>query len=348
MSSSKLTIKEVAKRLNVSTATISNAFNRPDQLSEKKRLEILAECEKIHYAGPNQAARSLRKGTSNIVALILSDSLEYMMSDPVANQFIEGVAKVFKQTQKHLLLFSGSNDSVNEIIDFVDGFIFYGAPRNLALLKQLPHVRKHSVTVDFDVVGFPSVSVDNEEAAFQVASIALSESTKSVAIIGLRLIDNDETCQIINHQLIESEYSISHRRLDGYIRALENKSIQISDESIWHIPENTHEYASIVAKHVLSNTPRPEVILCMSDIIALSLMQEILRLGLRIPQDIRIVGFDGIEEGSRYHPSLTTVEQFSVLKGQTAAQMLLNKSDRSELVNFSIIKGESAPKQILP
>ncbi|MEG3767667.1 LacI family DNA-binding transcriptional regulator, partial [Alteromonas sp. 14N.309.X.WAT.G.H12] len=127
MTTSKLTIKEVASRLNVSTATISNAFNRPDQLSAKKREAILKACEEMGYMGPNKAARSLRRGKSNIVALILPDSLDYMVSDPVASQFIRGVTQVLKNTPANLLLFSGNNDSVNDIVDFVDGFICYGA-----------------------------------------------------------------------------------------------------------------------------------------------------------------------------------------------------------------------------
>ncbi|HAI72739.1 MAG TPA: LacI family transcriptional regulator, partial [Alteromonas australica] len=85
MNKNKLTLKDVALQLGVSTATISNAFNRPDQLSAARREAILAECEKIGYTGPNKAAQILRKGRSNIVALILADSIAYTVSDPVAS-----------------------------------------------------------------------------------------------------------------------------------------------------------------------------------------------------------------------------------------------------------------------
>ena len=94
--SSTLTLKKVAEILGVSNATVSNAFNRPDQLSKKKREEILAACSELGYLGPNQAARSLRKGSFGIVAIILPDSLEYMVSDPVASQFMQGVASVLE------------------------------------------------------------------------------------------------------------------------------------------------------------------------------------------------------------------------------------------------------------
>jgi DNA-binding LacI/PurR family transcriptional regulator len=343
MSGNKLTIKEVARRLDVSTATISNAFNRPDQLSEKKRHAILASCEAMGYFGPNKAARSLRQGTSNIIALILPDELDYMMSDPVATQFMQGVAQTFKASGKHLLLFSGNNPSVSDVFDFVDGFICYGSPRNTELLAQLPTIQKPLVTIDFDINTAPSVNIDNEEAAYQVAKMALQAHNKHPVILGLRLLDEPLTCSIENKKIISCDYSVSHRRLDGYKRALAEHNITIDDHSIWHIPESAHDYAIVAARQALAQIPKPTVLLCMSDIIALTAMQEALRLGLRVPQDIRIVGFDGIEQGQRYHPTLATVQQFSVEKGQKAAEMFLNGYVQNEILDFKVILGESAP-----
>ena len=85
-----LTLKDVAGHLGVSTATISNAFNRPDQLSQKLRERILSECKTLGYPGPNAAARSLRTGRTGIIGVTLSNYLSYSFSDPVANQFLQG------------------------------------------------------------------------------------------------------------------------------------------------------------------------------------------------------------------------------------------------------------------
>ncbi len=70
---------------------------------QRDLFSILAECEKIGYTGPNKAAQILRKGRSNIVALILADSIAYTVSDPVASTFIKGVSRVLQQQGKHLL-----------------------------------------------------------------------------------------------------------------------------------------------------------------------------------------------------------------------------------------------------
>lgn len=340
MNKNKLTLKDVALQLGVSTATISNAFNRPDQLSAARREAILAECEKIGYTGPNKAAQILRKGRSNIVALILADSIAYTVSDPVASTFIKGVSRVLQQQGKHLLLYAGDSESILDVVDFVDGFICYGAPRNPKLAEEVVRQTKPAITVDFNIDGLPSINIDNEQAAYEVASQAIANDDH-VAILGLRLIDSPSTCRIYDSPLIEVESSISHRRLDGYIRAIEEKGLIIENDWIWHIPESDRSFAKQAAKEVLHSSPRPNTVLCMSDIIALELLQSALSLGIKVPEELKITGFDGIEEAERTRPNLTTVCQASDKKGEMAATALLESRDKDEILPFEIKRGET-------
>lgn len=338
---SKLTLKSVAKTLGVSTATISNAFNRPDQLSVALRQKILSACAELGYFGPNKAAQSLRTGSSGIVAVILSDSLEYMVSDPVASQFLQGVARELELHKLHLLLFSGSSANLDAISDFVDGFICYGAPRNLGLIAQLQRCPKRVLTVDFDLPGRPSVNIDNEQAAYQSAKAVLSR-TDTVAILGLRLIDAPDSRPVLDAPLWDNQSSIAHRRLDGYLRAMHECKLSLQPDYLWHLPESNQLYAQQAAQAVLSLTPRPTVLLCMSDLIALSAMREALQLGIAIPQQLKVVGFDGIEETLRYHPTLSSVWQFSDAKGEAAVRAFLSLDDTPQLLPYEIRLGESS------
>lgn len=340
MNKTKLTLKDVAEQIGVSTATISNAFNRPDQLSKSKREEILAQCKKIGYSGPNKAAQILRKGTSNIVALVLADSISYMVSDPVASTFIKGASSALQESGKHLLLYAGDSNSIADVVDFVDGFICYGQPRNVNLIRELAASPKPVVTVDFDIDNKPSINIDNEEAAYQVASHALNKGD-SVAILGLRLIDSPATCRIYDSPLIDVETSIAHRRLDGYLRAAEDKNVVVTNEAIWHLPESDRHFARQAAKEVLTSSPRPNVVLCMSDIIALELLHMALEMGIKVPQELRITGFDGIEEAERARPSLTTVCQSSSQKGVEAAKSLLDHVKSKNTLPFEVRLGET-------
>ncbi len=338
---SKLTLKSVAKTLGVSTATISNAFNRPDQLSVGLREKILSACAELGYFGPNKAAQSLRTGSSGIVAVILSDSLEYMVSDPVASQFLQGVTRELERHKLHLLLFSGSSANLEAISDFVDGFICYGAPRNLGLIEQLTRSPKRVLTVDFDLPGRPSVNIDNEQAAYQSA-LAVLKPTDTVAILGLRLIDAPNSRPVLQAPMWDNQSSIAHRRLDGYLRAMAECRLTLQSEYLWHLPESNQHYGQLAAKAVLALEPRPTVLLCMSDLIALSAMREALQQGIEIPNQLRVVGFDGIEETLRYHPTLSTVWQFSDAKGQAAVRAFLSGDDSPQLLPYELRLGESS------
>lgn len=340
MNKTKLTLKDVAEQLGVSTATISNAFNRPDQLSKAKREEILAQCKKIGYSGPNKAAQILRKGKSNIVALVLADSISYMVSDPVASTFIKGVSAELQGTGKHLLLYAGDSESILDVVDFVDGFICYGQPRNNNLVKELAVLPKPVVTVDFDIEDKPSINIDNEKAAYRVACHALNEGD-NVAIFGLRLIDSPSTCRVYDSPLIAIESSIANRRLDGYLRAAKEKNVTVSNERIWHLPESDRHFARQAAKEALTCSPRPNVVLCMSDIIALELLHLALDMGIKVPEELRITGFDGIEEAERARPRLTTVCQSSIEKGVEATKALLEQVSTKSMLSFELREGET-------
>ena len=90
--------------------------------------------------------------------------------------------------------------------------------------------------------------------------------------------------------------------------------------------------AEIAAREALTKTPRPDVLLCMSDVIALGAIRVAKSLGLRVPQDVAITGFDGIPEASRVDPPLTTVCQQSTKKGRLAATMLLEGETSKQVV----------------
>jgi len=342
MSDNKVwTLKSIAKELSVSNATVSNAFSRPDQLSERRRTEILAACKKLGYSGPNKVAQSLRKGKFNIVALVLPDSVEYMVTDPVASKFVKGVASILEANQVNLLLFSGTSKNINTISDFVDGFICYGSPRNSELIEQLKTVNKKVVTADFDIDRKASVSIDNEKAAYEISKLAVRTADDDIAILGLRLLDSNLTCRVYDSPDFDIHCSIAYQRLVGYKRAIDEVGAKLPNDRVWNIPESSHHFAQIAAKEALTSMPRPNVLLCMSDLIALAAIQEINAMGLKIPEDIRVVGFDGIDEALRSTPPLTTIHQNSEEKGIKAAELFINKATHAQMIPYQIVLGGS-------
>ena len=267
----------------MSTATVSNAFNRPDQLSAKLRERILRESAELGYHGPNFAARSLRKGASDVVAVVLADSISY------------------------------------------------GAPSG-DIFERVSRSGKPIIAVDFETHDSESVNINNEEGAFSVASHALVNKPKHAAVLGLRLVDSQRICRLTAQDMSVESKEISRSRLKGYLRAFEEQQLAISPSHVWHIPLNTPEMAEIAAKEALTLNPLPEVILCMSDVIALSVLRVANELNIAIPQQVKVTGFDDIPEAQRSSPGLTTVCQQSSEKGRVATRLLLKNESKDSVI----------------
>lgn len=319
-----MNLKKVAHALGVSTATVSNAFNRPDQLSNKLRERILREAAELGYHGPNLAARTLRRGESDVIGIMLSSSLSYSLSDPVASQLLQGIAEVLAENNKQMLLLSSEVENAEQqgVESLPDGFILYGAIPE-ASLTRIKRLGKPVVMVDFDCDESSCVNIDNQKSARAIAELVLKSNQHQAAILGLKLVDSSRVSRLTDQDLAFSTPQIQHKRLFGYREAADKAGCAIAADAIWNIPSNTAADAQIAAREALQKHPRPDVLLCMSDVIALSAIQVADQLGLRVPEDVAITGFDGIPEGERSSPPLTTVCQRSIEKGKVAASMLL-------------------------
>ena len=324
-SDKKVTLKEVAKHLGVSTATVSNAFNRPDQLSPELRDRILTESSSLGYNGPNLAARSLRRGKSDVIGVVLADSLSYSFSDPVASQLLQGIAEELAVNNKQMLLLSSEENTAEQHVaeSLPDGFIFYGTPQKECFERILRNGRP-CIAVDFEQHSIGTVNIDNYAAAKTIAHHAITQSNKHPAVIGMRIIDSDRVCRLLAQDLANDSTEISRRRLAGYMDAAEESGVTIPVEKVWHIPVNKPDSAEIAAREMLTMSPRPDVVLCMSDVIALAVIRVAQNMGLNVPDDIRVVGFDDIPEASRVSPGLTTICQQSLEKGRLATKRLLS------------------------
>ena len=343
--SRKLTLKDMARRLGVSTATVSNAFNRPDQLSRDLRERILDACHASGYHGPNAAARSLRTGKTGIIGVFLSNYLAYSFRDPVAQQFLQGLAEVFEESDYSILVVP-SRDHVKQshgYESFVDGFIIYGPPQQQPL-QQLIDMKKSIITVDFEIDGYPAVNIDNFQGARDCAMHALSNSDGPVTILGLRLLEANRICRIQDNELFDAESIITIQRLQGFLDAAKEAGMDIPYNQVFHIPDNTHELGYQAAREALTRSPTPRLLLCMSDRIALAAMQAARHLGLRVPEDLKVTGFDDIPEAGTHHPTLTTVHQQSIDKGRIAAEIYQGRRpEENVLLPTDLVIRESCP-----
>ena len=296
------------------------------------------------YSGPSLAARSLRSGKSDVIGVMLLDSLAYSFSDPMANKFMEGVSEVFAEHQKQMLLLSSSVASAAQIRteSLPDAFIFYGAPKGTSF-QRIIQSGKPSITVDFSYQNTPSVNIDNYAEAKHIAKYALRDGAKRVAIIGMRIIKSDVVARLSDRPDCAADNAeIAGQRLHGFIDGVKESACEISEQDQFHIPVNTRQQAEIAAHQLLSEEIPPDLILCMSDVIAMAVCAVAASKGIKVPSQLKVTGFDDIPDAARHSPALTTVCQQGIEKGRLAAQMLLDNTNEQRVLPAKLIRRVSA------
>jgi DNA-binding LacI/PurR family transcriptional regulator len=352
-----VTLKDIAHALGVSRTTVSNAFNRPDQLSPDLRDKVLAMAKQMDYPGPNPMARMLRTGEVGAIGLVFSESLSYAFSDPVAIAFLQGVSSVCERVRSSLLIVptfmpgtmqttvgQAAQATIQQVA--VDGFILYSEPQDSVAAAQVLERKLPTVAVDcprFQDVS--SVNIDDRHAAYEAAAHLLRLQHRRLAILTMELKTDHYEGAVDSQRIQQAVYANSLARLRGYQDAIQEAGI---DPQSVPIEErlNREDNGFAAALHLLQQQPRPTGILAMTDRLAIGAMRAAEALGLRVPQDVSIVGFDDIPLAAQVRPRLTTVRQPSVEKGRVAAELLLNSGRRAVTRILStelVVRDSSAP-----
>lgn len=305
-------LKEVAKALGVSPATVSNAYNRPDQLSLELRERILETARGLGYS-PDPLARGLRRGQVGAIGVVHGDRLTYTFSDPVAALFMQGVASVIEAANMGLLLVPRRTvrDEVVTSVP-VDGYVVYSLFQGDELVERVLERGLPTVFVDYPSVSdIPSVNVDDLGGAKAAARYLKSLGHRQVGVIALPLrLEPGQDLRTL------SGCNTAQARLQGYSQIFDSPQVL-------EVSENLPDQGEQVARKLLEQSPRPTALLCMSDQVALGAMKAVRGLGLRVPEDVSVIGFDDIPESLRTTPSLTTVHQPLLEKGVWAGRLLL-------------------------
>ena len=191
----RATLASLAAELKVSRTTISNAYNRPDQLSADLRERVLETAKRLGYPGPDPVARSLRTRKAGAVGLVLTEPLNYAFSDPAAVSFVAGVAESCEEVGQGLLLLAvGPGRSIGEgshavLNAGVDGFVVYSVADDdpyleVALERNLPVV---VVDQPKDVPGTSGVCIDDRAAMRELADYVVGLGHREIGLLTMRL-----------------------------------------------------------------------------------------------------------------------------------------------------------------
>jgi DNA-binding LacI/PurR family transcriptional regulator len=323
----RITFKDIAQELGVAVSTVSNAYNRPSQLSPTLREKVFETAKRLGYSGPNPAARGLRRGETGVIGLVYPDRLSYAFTDPAEALFIQGVAQEVEQRGLSLLLIGAYSlvQGVSPVaLANVDGFVVHCFAENDPLFAEVLARDLPSVLVDdVEASGWPTVEVNDEAGAERAAEHLLELGHKRLGIVSLELDTHAQGALIGSARQEEATYRPTRARLRGYKKAAEQAGLEWNQDAlVYESFENTQAEGFNAAATLLVQSPRPTGILAMSDQLALGVLNYAKEHGIRVPEDLSVIGYDDalLFQGT---PALTTVRQPHIEKGRQAARSLL-------------------------
>jgi DNA-binding LacI/PurR family transcriptional regulator len=321
----RVTLRTIADQVGVSRMTVSNAFSRPDQLSPALRDKILAAAAELGYVGPDPSARALARGTTSAVGVLLTETLSLAFTDEVATGFLSAVADALAPTGLALTLLTGSSDQ-GEVIPArdvaIDGALIYSCETASPGTAWL--IRRNLPLVFVDQVPAPgrsSVNIDDRGGARAAAQHLVDLGHRRIGIITS---DIHGPYGLLPDRGRSSSGRVAKERVLGWLDALEPAGI-----TPLVVRERTYsaEADRASAALLLDSDPAPTAILCHSDAIAQNVVTTAQDRGLRVPEDLSVVGFDDNPLAVRMRPALTTVRQDLVEKGRAAIAALTAQLD---------------------
>ncbi|MDI9641707.1 LacI family DNA-binding transcriptional regulator [Kamptonema cortianum] len=313
------TIKDIAKRLNISVSTVSYALNGgPRQVREDVKEKVLETARELNYR-PNRIARSMKTGKSGTLGVVPPEVVENVFLSPYLHLALNGIINEAGRLHQDVLLFTRCNETdSDELVSIlgdgrVDGVIFI-APHfsekavELALSLHSPCVTVAGVPLD----GVLTFSVDNE--------LGVDLAMKHLYDLGHRR---------IGHIAGRLDMQDSILRLQGYQKFLRSKRLSYREEMVT-MGQFTIEGGRAAMRQLLSLDEPPTAVFCANDEMALGALMEAQSAGVKVPDELSIVGFDSTPGSANVFPSLTTVEQPIGALGAAAVRAIVQMIDHQE------------------
>jgi DNA-binding LacI/PurR family transcriptional regulator len=313
------TIYDVAKLAEVSAMTVSRVLNNPERVSRKARERTEAAIEQLGYKR-NQAARALVAKSSGLVKIFLSD--RWAVQDPYHMTLFAGISNVLSENEIAQLV-------VHDMAEHLkcDGMIITGLTSERA--SQLKIADYPAPVVSFgkssDQVDW--VDVDNVQGTYQATKHLLSLGHRDIAFFGFQT----------------NETYIAEREA-GFRQAMTEFGMHIKDAWMVTVSKNATVEAKNEALRVLKTTDVTGIV-CASDIVGLGVTQAAKESNIAVPQDLSVVGFDGVGADMMSDPRLTTMKQPVFELGQRLAQILVDRINRHE-TKYDLVQ-ETFPTELI-
>jgi DNA-binding LacI/PurR family transcriptional regulator len=350
----RMTVKTLAAAVGVSPATISNAYNRPDQLSAELRERILATAKELGYPGPDAAGRTLRIGRAEAVGVLLTERLSYAFSDPFAVEFLTGLSEVVEEHGISIVLMplatrtpdsAGGTHADNHDVAAVrnaniDALAILSLPTDhpAAMVARARGIRLVTTDVNSDPES-SWVAIDDLGGGVMVGEHLASLGHRDVAV----LVETNQPAGSPGQRLGESELGFLDyaARIAGLRQAISGEVVIISGG------HNSIESGATATSWLLDHDRTPTAIVGLSDVLALGALQTLASRGLSVPAELSVCGFDDIAAAQA--AKLTTIRQPIREKGQHVGRLLIDPESQPQQVLLPInlvIRSTTAPARV--
>ena len=315
-----MSIQKIARLAGVSVATVSRVLNNSDTVKDKNREKVLKAIKESNYQ-PNLLARQLRTACSSMIVVMVSD-----ISNPFCAEVVKGIEAEAEQNGYRILLCNSGSDiersrSSLQLLSgkMVDGIITMDA---FSKLPELSHL----------IASTPWVQCAEYADAGEISCVGINDSDASQQVVRYLADKGRKRIAIINHDL---SYKYARLRQDGYLAQLERH--QLKWQAISYASELSFSAGKQAMMALLEGKERPDAVFAVSDTLAAGAMAAIQAVGLRVPEDIAVAGFDGTELAEMVTPPLTTLAQPSRDIGRQACRLVLQKIDQPESPSERVI-----------
>lgn len=306
---SKITMDDIAKAANVSKSTVSRALSNDPRVNEDTRERIAEIARRLNYR-PHQVAQALAKKSTNIIGVVIP-WVPRSVADPFFLEFLQGIGEVATANGYSLTLPNIARNQVEDLASIfnnnkVDGIILTEPMLNDPRIEYLQREN-----IPFVFLGNPMVEeicwveTDNESGAYQAVNYLIeSGHTKIATVAG-------------SPELVAGKY-----RLEGYKRALRDGNLEVNPDLIFYA-DFTQQSAYRATKKLLEKTRDFTAIFAANDLMALAVIKALKEEKIAIPEEVAVMGYDGIQIGEYIDPALSTIKIPSVKMGRMAMNLLL-------------------------
>ncbi|MEP3390113.1 MAG: LacI family DNA-binding transcriptional regulator [Reichenbachiella sp.] len=311
----KITIHDIARKLNIDSSTVSRALANSDRVKLKTRELVKKTADELGYRR-NHLASNLRKQRSYTIGVIVPYINRHFFSTVISG--IEESAS--KQGYKLIICQSGDQEQKDaELMEMlinnqVDA-IFISMAMTTTNTEHFKLAQKIDIPIILfdrirDDLPFPSVVIDDYQAALETCELLAKKGYQSIAHIGGR-----------------QNVSIYKNRYLGYLDAIEKFNLNFCDD--WHMECNMESKDGVeFANKIMHMKKRPDAILCANDIVAISAMRTLQAHSIEVPKDIALIGFSNEPLSAYTSPPLTTVDQKALEIGQLAFNLFQKHQDK--------------------